>query len=54
MDLHYYESTHTVSHLLIIRLNSLIIRKVCDSWLALSVISVNTFPLGNYEHISTM
>lgn len=28
--------------------------EVCDSWLGLPVINVNTFPLGNYEHISTL
>lgn len=28
--------------------------EVCDSWPALPVISVNTFPLGNYEHILTL
>lgn len=50
-----YMDLHTHTHTLINnRMKFPNYNEVCDSWLGLPVINVNTFPLGNYEHISTL
>ena len=63
MDLHTHTHTHAHTHthththartLINNRMKFPNYNEVCDSWLGLPVINVNTFPLGNYEHISTL